>query len=30
MKGKCMDKKMRGKQTAKKPVHDHNKEHKAN
>ena len=30
MKGKCMDEKMRGKQAAKKPVHDHNKEHKAN
>lgn len=30
MKGKCMDEKMRGKQAAKKPLHDHNKEHKAN
>ena len=30
MKAKCMDEKMKGKQVAKKPLHDHNKEHKAN
>ena len=30
MKAKCMDEKVSGKQAAKKPLHDHNKEHKAN
>ena len=30
MEAKCMDEKMGGKQAVKKPLHDHNKEHKAN